>query len=92
MAITIHLAGPLGAYTESRVDIEIPRAGNVLDFLMKLSSMFPRVRDRILDEHYKTRPYVNIFVNADNIRDLQGERTLIKEGDDVWVLPSVAGG
>ena len=92
MSITIHLAGPLGAYTDRRVDIEIPHAGDVLELLMKLFAMFPRVRDRILDEHDKTRPYVNIFVNADNIRDLQGEKTAISEGDDVWVLPSVAGG
>lgn len=92
MSIRIHLTGQLGNYTERQVEIEIPAARNVLDLLMKLSAMFPRVRDRILDEQDRTRPYVNIFVNENNIRDLQGERTVVEEGDDVWVLPSVAGG
>ena len=92
MPVTIHLSGQLDKYTGRKVDIEIPRAGDVLELLMKLFAMFPGVRDRILDEHDRTRPYVNIFVNADNIRDLQGERTSLKEGDTVWVLPSVAGG
>ncbi len=92
MSVRIHLAGHLGNYTERRVDIEIPQADDVFDLLMRLSVMFPPVRDRILDEHDTTRPYVNIFVNEENIRDLQNERTKVKDGDEIYILPSVAGG
>jgi MoaD family protein len=92
LSIRIHLAGHLGNYTKRHVDVEIPQARDVLDLLMRLSAMFPSVRDRILDEHDRTRPYVNIFVNEENIRDLQSEKTTVKDGDEVYILPSVAGG
>ncbi len=92
MTIRVHLAGHLGNYTKRNVDIEISQASDVLDLLMRLSTIFPAVRDRILDEQDRTRPYVNIFVNGDNIRDLQNEQTKVRDGDDVYVLPSVAGG
>jgi MoaD family protein len=92
LPIRIHLAGHLGTYTKKNVDLEIPRANDVLELLTLLGEMFPQVRDRILDEHDRTRPYVNIFVNEENIRDLQSEKTRVKDGDVVYILPSVAGG
>jgi molybdopterin synthase sulfur carrier subunit len=92
LPIKVHLAGHLGNYTKNRIKVEIPQASDVLDLLTRLDAMFPSVRGRILDEHDKTRPYVNIFVNEENIRDLQCELTTVKEGDDVYILPSVAGG
>jgi molybdopterin converting factor small subunit len=92
MSIRVHLAGHLGNYTGRRVDVEIPGADDVFDLLMRLCGMFPLIHDRILDEHDKTRPYVNVFVNDDNIRDLQSERTKVRDGDEVYILPSVAGG
>ena len=92
MSIRIHLAGHLGNYTGKRLEVEVPGATDVLDLLTRLSQAFPLVRDRILDEQDRTRPYVNIFVNEENIRDLQSERTKVRDGDEVYILPSVAGG
>lgn len=54
--------------------------------------MFPGIKDRIFDDQERTRPYVNIFVNGENARDLKEEVTTLKDGDIVHVLPSVAGG
>jgi molybdopterin converting factor small subunit len=92
LSVRIHLTGHLGTYTENKVDFEIPQARDILDLLMSLFIIFPAVRDRILDEHDKTRPYVNIFLNEENIRDLQSEKTKVRDGDEVYILPSVAGG
>ena len=92
LSIRVHLAGHLGNYTGRLVDIEIPNVNDVLELLMRLCEMFPSINDRILDEHGKTRPYVNVFVNEDNVRDLQNERTKVRDGDEVYILPSVAGG
>ncbi len=92
MAIRVHLAGYLGAYTNSNLDIDLAKAGDVLDVLSSLSGMFPHVRERILDDQERTRPYVNIFVNENNIRDLQRERTKVSDGDHVYILAAVAGG
>ena len=92
LPIKIHLAGYLKNYTKENVEIDLPEARDVLDVVMKLDERFPRVRDRILDEHGSTRPYVNIFVNEENARDLRGGQTSVKDGDVIYILPSVAGG
>lgn len=92
MSIRVHLAGHLGNYTGRRVDIVILHAEDVMEIMTRLCDMFPPIRDRILDEHDKTRPYVNVFVNDENVRDLQRERTKVRDGDEVYILPSVAGG
>jgi MoaD family protein len=92
LSVRVHLAGHLGNYTGRRVDLEFPATQDVAELLSELCSLFPLVRDRILDEHDKMRNYVNVFVNEENIRDLQQERTKVKDGDEVYILPSVAGG
>lgn len=92
LSIRVHLAGHLGNYTGRRVDIEISEAVDVQSLLSQLCAMFPKVHDRILDEQEKMRPYVNVFVNEENIRDLQQGKTRVKNGDEVHILPSVAGG
>ena len=92
MPIKIHLAGYLKNYTRENVEVELPEARDVLDLVMKLNERFPQIRDRILDEHDRTRPYVNIYVNEENARDLQGGQTRVNDGDVIYILPSVAGG
>ena len=92
MTIRIHLAGHLGRYTENRLELEMAQATDVRDLVARLGAMFPAVRDQIFDEHDRTRPFVNIFVNGENIRDLRSEQTLVGDGDEVYILPSVAGG
>lgn len=54
--------------------------------------MFPGMKDRICDEQEKVREYVNIFVNGEDFRHLKGEQTTLSDGDEVMILPSIAGG
>ncbi len=92
MTIRIHVAGYLKDYTGRSVDLEIKSAVDILDVVNQLDARHPGIKDRVLDEHEKTRVYVNIFVNEENIRDLGGESTKAKDGDVIYILPSVAGG
>ena len=92
MTIRIHVAGHLKDYTGKSVELEIKGAGDVLDVIMQLDAAVPNIKDRILDEHDRTRPYINIYVNEENIKDLDGESTKTKDGDVIYILPSVAGG
>ena len=92
MTIKIHVAGHLKDYTGRSVDLEIQGAEDVLDLVSQLDERVPNIRDRILDEHDRTRPYINIYVNEEDIRDLQGESTKTRDGDVIYILPSVAGG
>jgi MoaD family protein len=92
MTIMIHVAGHLKDYTGRSVELEIEGARDILDVIAQLEKRVPNIRDRILDEHDRTRPYVNIFINEENTRDLDGESTKTKDGDVIYILPSVAGG
>lgn len=92
LTLTVHVAGHLKDYTGASVEVELPGAKDILDVIAQLDSKVPGIRDRILDEQDKTRTYINIFVNEDNIKELHGESTRPKDGDVIYILPSVAGG
>jgi len=92
LTIKIHVAGHLKDYTGESVDLEIERASDILDAIRQLDARVPGIKDRILDEHEKTRTYINIFVNEENIRYLGEESANAKDGDVIYILPSVAGG
>ena len=88
----VNISGHLKDYTGERREFEVDRAENVLAMVVELDHRFPGIRNRILDDQDKTRPYVNIFVNGENARDLERERTRLRDGDLIHILPSVAGG
>jgi molybdopterin synthase sulfur carrier subunit len=92
LAIRIHVAGHLGDLTGRPVEIELEGARDVLDVIARLDARVPGIRDRILDEHDRIRPYINVYVNEQDIRDLDRESTTTKDGDVIYILPSVAGG
>jgi MoaD family protein len=94
LTIKVNLGTALTAGARKNVELELDpiEIDDVLELVARLEEMFPNIRDRIFDEHDRTRPYVNIFVNEESIRDLDSERTKLKEGDVIYILPSVAGG
>ena len=85
------ISGHLKDYTGKTRDFEIPDEHDVSQ-LSCLDRMFPGIKHRILDDQDRTREYVNIFVNGENIRDCENENTRLKAGDHILILPSVAGG
>lgn len=90
--IKVFITGHLKDYTGKKREFEVANAENVSSLLGVLDKMFPGIGDRILDDQGVTRPFVNIFVNGENIRDCAKENTTLNEGDTVHILPSVAGG
>jgi molybdopterin synthase sulfur carrier subunit len=91
--IRVHISGHLKDYTGKKRDFEIQaQCPNLSQLIEELNRMFPGVKARIFDDQDRTRPYVNIFVNGVNARDIDNENTTLKEGDSVHILPSVAGG
>jgi molybdopterin converting factor small subunit len=92
LTIKIHVAGHLKDYTGESVDLEIDGAADILDVIRQLDERVPGIKDRILDEHDKTRIYINIYVNEESIKYLGEEAAKAKDGDVIYILPSVAGG
>lgn len=66
--------------------------GDLGTVVKKLDAVFPGIVHNILDDQDRIRTHVNVFVNSENARDLGRERTELRDGDVVHILPSVAGG
>jgi molybdopterin converting factor small subunit len=90
MAIKIQIPAPLRQHTEGLAYVEVS-ATSVKLALDSLASKYPALTDRLMDNG-KLRPFVNLFVNDEDIRYLDGPETALNEHDTVSIIPAVAGG
>jgi MoaD family protein len=90
-AVKIHLTAPLRPYAggASRLEIDAPTVRAALEVLERTE---PALHRNICDETGALRHHLNVFVNADNIRDLGGLDTALAAGDVLAFLPAVSGG
>ncbi len=88
---TVRVPTPLRPYTGGLKEIEVEGA-TVAAALRDLVRRWPAVRSHLFDDGGRLRPYVNVFVNDQDIRALQGEATPLADGDRLMILPSIAGG
>ena len=88
---SVRIPTPLRKLTN---DLEVVSAAgaNVGELLDNLDKAFPGLRDRICDEQGNVRRFVNIFVNDEDIRFLEERATLVKDTDEVSIVPAIAGG
>ena len=93
MAITVELPRALQPYAhgESVVVLQRPCA-SVAEALTALESHWPGVVDRVLTEQREVRPHVNVFVDKENIRFLDGLDTRVPPGSTITILAAVSGG
>lgn len=75
-----------------RVDIDVPADATVGAVFAALEADHPALRRRLTDEQGALRRHVNVFLGNDNVRDLNGLGTTLTDGDELLILPSVAGG
>jgi len=87
----VKIPAALRQYTQNQSDLQVD-ASTVEETLQKLDKLFPGLRAFILNESNELRRYVNIFVNGKDIRAGEGITTKLKEGDQVRIVPAVAGG
>ena len=91
MAVTVRIPTPLQEFTQQQDAVEI--AGeDVKEVLANLDNQFAGIGQRLYDEQGKLRRFVNIYVNQEDIRFLQGEGTAVSDGDEVSIVPAIAGG
>ena len=62
------------------------------ELLAGLEKLYPGIRERLCDSEGKLRRFVNVYVNEEDIRFLQGQETALKSGDDISIIPAIAGG
>ncbi len=91
MGIKVRIPTPLQKFTGDKVEVE-SNGRNIKELIDNLDKEYPGIKERICDENGKIRRFVNIFVNDEDIRFLQGENTELKDGDEVSIIPAIAGG
>ncbi len=91
MGVTVRIPTPLRRMTggANKVELEVADLSQMID---RLESDYPGFKERLLDEEGELRYFVNIYVNGEDIRFDQGLGTAIKSGDEVSIVPAVAGG
>jgi sulfur-carrier protein len=90
--IRVRLTAQLKDFARGSREVELDSADDVQAVVRKLDTTFPGIAGRIVDDQGKIRQHVNVFVNSENSRDLEREKTRLKDGDVVHILPSVSGG
>ena len=91
MAINVRIPQPLRGLTgnQSVVTAEGTSLSACIDHL---EAAFPGVRERVMDETGQLRRFVNIYINGDDVRFMDGLASPLKDGDEVSIVPAVAGG
>lgn len=91
MPVTVRIPTPLQKLTKNEGSVEIS-AQSIEDLIEKLERDYPGIKDRLCDDKGKVRRFVNIFLNEQDIRFLKQESTALKDGDEVSIVPAIAGG
>ena len=91
MAIKVRIPTPLQKLTQEKAEVEV-NAKTVQDLIEVLNQSYPGIKERICDEQGNLRRFVNIFLNEEDIRFLEKEKTPLKDGDEVSIVPAIAGG
>ncbi len=88
---TVIIPTPLRKFTNNTAKLEV-KAGNISDTIQQLTTNFPDLKKHLLDEKGQVRSFVNIFIGNDDIRNLEQEKTLVKEDTVISIIPAIAGG
>ena len=91
MAVKVRIPAPLRSATDGKDVVEI-EAANVGELLDGLEKAFPGIKGRLCEADGKLRRFINIYVNDEDVRFLQDLATELKPGDEVAIIPAIAGG
>ncbi|MEK7216074.1 MAG: ubiquitin-like small modifier protein 1 [Chloroflexota bacterium] len=91
MSIRVRVPTPLRGLASGQ-DVLSITGENLLQCIDSLENQYPGFRDRLCDESGELRRFVNIYVNGEDVRFLEGITTPLKAGDEVSIVPAVAGG
>lgn len=89
--VSLRIPTPLRSYTGGQVEVTV-NGDTVAEAMADLVTQFPTLRPHLFNGEAQLRPFVNLFLNDENVRDLQGLNTPLQEGDRLLLIPSIAGG
>jgi adenylyltransferase/sulfurtransferase len=87
----LRIPTPLRSYTNGLPEVSV-QGETVEKAMHNLVEQFPAMQPHLYNGQGELRPFVNLFLGEDNIKDLQGLATPLKDGDRIMLIPSIAGG
>lgn len=91
MPAKVRIPTPLRKLTNEQELVEVS-AGTIATAVAELQAQFPGIKERLLDEKGEVRRFVNVYVNEEDIRFLENQATPVKDGDEISIIPAIAGG
>jgi len=91
MSVSVRIPTPLRKLTGGADEVAIEGA-NVGEVIENLEAAHPGLKERLCDEAGEIRRFVNVYVNDEDVRFLEGRATVLKDGDEVSIVPAIAGG
>jgi molybdopterin synthase sulfur carrier subunit len=91
MAKKVRIPTPLRKLTNNEELVEV-NAATIGAAIQELQMRFPGIAERLVDDKGEVRRFVNVYVNEEDIRFLQNNSTPLKDGDEVSIIPAIAGG
>ena len=88
---SVRIPTPLRKLSGDREELTI-NASNISDLIEELEKECPGIKDRICDEEGNVRRFINLYVNNEDIRFLNGKDTELSDSDNVSIIPAIAGG
>jgi molybdopterin synthase sulfur carrier subunit len=91
MSVLVRIPTPLRSITKGQAEVQA--TGDTVDVLIEdLERQFPGIRERLVDDGGELRRFINLYVNEEDVRFLAGRKTVLKAGDQVSIVPAIAGG
>ena len=91
MAAKVRIPTPLRKLTNDEELVEVNGA-TIGEAINELQTRYPGIKERLLDESGAVRRFVNVYVNEEDIRFLENQQTKLKDGDEISIIPAIAGG
>ncbi len=91
MTVKILIPTPLQKFTNNDDCVSV-EANSVDELIGALDALYPGFKGRLCDENGKLRRFLNLYVNSEDIRFLNHQETQLNDGDEVSIVPAVAGG
>ena len=87
----VRIPTPLRKLTNNEELVEV-NSNTIGEAIAELQSRFPGIQERLLDDRGEVRRFVNVYVNEEDIRFLKNQQTPLKDGDEISIIPAIAGG
>ncbi len=92
MPVQVLIPAPMRSLTGQQARVSIDGGATVGEVLTALAEQHPGIRERIFESSGRVRRFVNVYLNGEDIRGLEAEQTAVKDGDEIGIIPAMAGG